>query len=151
MSDELADEWHVAVCRALEARVKNRDFFMWVTASPGDGATPPDEVADEDWQAVADDVESWLEGIHVDSADPNDPPRHEAAVATTGIELTATPKKPNRRGTDPLVLNLYPGMTYFTGSHSAGPAPELPEDDSPEPPEEAPEPAEEAPEPREDG
>ena len=135
MSDDLSDEWHGAVCRELESRVKNRDFWLWVTASPGDEAAPPEEIPDEDWQEVADEVENWLEGIFADTVDPNDPPGHEAAIATTRIELTASPKKPNRRGTDPLVLNLYPGMTYFTGSHSAGPAPELPDDDLPEPPE----------------
>ncbi len=129
MSDELADEWHVTVGRELEARVKNRDFFMWVTVDPGDGAASPEEVVEEDWQRVADDVAEWLDGTSPDTADPNDPPRHEVAVATARIELSASPKKQNRRGTDPLVLNLYPGMTYFTGSHSAGPAPELPEDD----------------------
>ncbi len=129
MNDELSDQWHIAVCRELESQVKNRDFFLWVTAEPAEGAAPPEEVEPDDWRAVAEEVAQWLEGIALESVDPNDPPKHESRVATTRIELAATPKKEKRRGTDPLVLNLYPGMTYFTGSHSASPAPELPDDD----------------------
>lgn len=129
MTDELADQWHIAVCRELESRVKNRDFFLWVEVAPGDGASPPEEVDPDGWKVVADGVADWLGGMSADGVDANDPPKHEAQVATTRIEVTATPKKPNRRGTDPLVLNLYPGMTYFTGSHSTGPAPQLPDED----------------------
>ena len=129
MTDELADQWHVAVCTGLESRVKNRDFFLWVTAEPGEGAGPPEELDADDWTALGEDIAEWLDGMSPDGIDANDPPKHQAQLATTRIEVTATPKKPNRRGTDPLVLNLYPGMTYFTGSHSAGPAPELPDDE----------------------
>lgn len=129
MSDDLPDQWHVAVCRELESEVKNRDFFLWVTAEPGEGAPPPQDVGAEDWRAVSRQVAEWLDGINADSVASDDPPKQEVRIATTRIELTATPKKQNRRGTDPLVLNLYPGMTYFTGSYSAGPAPELPDDD----------------------
>lgn len=129
MSDELANDWHVAVCKELEERVKNRDFFMWVTVEPAEGSSAPEEVDDAGWQALADDVAEWLGGVHPDTADPDDPPRHEATLPAARIELSASPKKPNRRGTDPLVLNLYPGMTYFTGSHSAGPAPQPPDED----------------------
>ncbi len=129
MSDERANEWHIAVCTELEARVKNRDFFLWVTAEPGEGASSPEEVDSDGWKAVADEVAGWLGEMSADNVDANDPPTHETQLETTRIELAATPKKPNRRGTDPLVLNLYPGMTYFTGSHSTGPAPDLPDDD----------------------
>ena len=129
MSDELSDQWHVSVCTELESRVKNRDFFLWVTAEPGEGAGPPEEVEADEWQAAADGVGTWLGGMTADTVDANDPPKHEAEVATTRITITATPKKPNRRGTDPLVLNLYPGMTYFTGSHSASPAEQPPDED----------------------
>lgn len=129
MSDERADQWHIAVCRELESRVKNRDFFLWVTAEPGEGASSPEDVDPDGWQAVADEVADWLGGMSPDGVDANDPPKHEAQIKATRIELAASPKKPNRRGTDPLVLNLYPGMTYFTGSHSAGPAPDLPDED----------------------
>ncbi len=129
MSDELSDQWHAAVCRELESRVKNRDFWLWVTAEPGEGATPPEDVDADGWSALAEDVAGWLGGLSADSVDPNDPAKHKTRLATTRVELSATPKKKNRRGTDPLVLNLYPGMTYFTGSHSTGPAPDLPDDD----------------------
>jgi hypothetical protein len=128
VSDELADQWHVAVCKELESRVKNRDFWLWVTAETPDEAGAPEEVDADSWKALGDEVAEWLGGMSADRVDADDPPKHEAQIETTRIELAATPKKPNRRGTDPLVLNLYPGMTYFTGSHSAGPAPELPDD-----------------------
>ena len=129
MSEERANQWHIAVCSELESRVKNRDFFLWVTVEPGEGASAPEEVDSDGLKAVGDEVAEWLGGISADAVDANAPPKHEAHIATPRIELAATPKKPNRRGTDPLVLNLYPGMTYFTGSHSTGPAPELPDDD----------------------
>lgn len=129
MSDERADRWHIAVCTELESRVKNRDFFLWIEADPGECTSSPEEVDSDSWKAVADEVAEWLDGMSPEGVDANDPPRHEAHIETTRIELAATPKKPNRRGTDPLVLNLYPGMTYFTGSHSTGPAPDLPDDD----------------------
>lgn len=129
MSDELANEWHLAVCAQLESRVKNRDFFLWVSADPGEGAGPPEETSDEDWQALGEDVANWLGGTIADSVDPNDPAKHETSVGATRIELSASPKKPNRRGSDPLVLNLYPGMAYFTGRHSTGPAHQPPDED----------------------
>jgi hypothetical protein len=129
MSDERADQWHIAVCAELESRVKNRDFFLWVTAEPAEEESSPEDVGSDGWQAVAGEVAEWLGGMSPDGVDANDPPKHEARVGTTRIELAATPKKANRRGTDPLVLNLYPGMTYFTGSHSTGPAPQPPDDD----------------------
>lgn len=128
--DDLTDRWHAAVCRELESRVKNRDFWVWVTVEPGAEATPPDNLAPEAWQGFAEKAANWLGGFSAEKVDPDDPPKHEAEVAGTRVELSATPKKPNRRGSDPLILNLYPGMTYFTGSYSAGPAPELPEEDS---------------------
>ena len=129
MSDDVADQWHVAVCNELESRVKNRDFWLWVTAEPGEASTAPGEVGSEAWQALAAEVAEWLGGISADSVDADDPPKRESQIAATSVELTATPKKPNRRGTDPLVLNLYPGMTYFMGSYSAGPAVQPPDED----------------------
>jgi len=129
MSDELPEQWHSAVCGELESRVKNRDFWLWVSAEPGEGAPAPGEVGDEDWAALGAEVADWLGGMSADAVDADDPPKHESRVGATRIELTATPKKANRRGSDPLILNLYPGMTYFTGTYSAGPAPELPDDD----------------------
>ncbi len=128
MGDELSEEWHVTTCRELESRVRNRDFFLWVSVDPGEGAPAPEEVGEDAWRALGDDVAHWLGGISADAADRDDPPKHETRIATARVEVIATPKKPNRRGTDPLVLNLYPGMTYFSGWYSAGPAPQLPDD-----------------------
>ena len=129
MGDDLAEQWHLAVCSELESRVKNRDFFLWVAAEPGEEAVPPEETDAEAWKALGEEVADWLGGTSADRVDPNEPVKLEVSVGDTRVELSATPKKPNRRGSDPLVLNLYPGMTYFTGSHSTGPAPQPPDED----------------------
>ena len=129
MSDDLANQWHIAVCTQLENRVKNRDFWLWVTAEPAEGAGAPEAVDDGEWSTLGSDVADWLGGMSADAVDPDDPAKHENEVATTRIELSATPKKPNRRGSDPLILNLYPGMTYFTGQHSTGPAHQPPDEE----------------------
>lgn len=129
MSDELSDRWHIAVCTELESRVKNRDFFLWVSAEPSGDASPPEQLDAEEWTALGQAVAEWLDGMSVEAVSSDDPPTHEAHAGGTLVALTATPKKPNRRGTDPLVLNRYPGATYFQGTYSAGPAPELPDDD----------------------
>ena len=133
MSDELADQWHRAVCNELEAQVKNRLFFLWVSVDPqqaGEGSVPtPEEVEPQEWKAVAESVEGWLESLNPDTVDADDPPKFDARPAETAVELAAIPKKERRRGSDPLILNLHPGLTYFTGSYTARPAPELPDDD----------------------
>jgi len=129
MSDDLLDQWHRAAANELEARVKNRLFFLTIGIDPsqaqGGSTSSPTDVAPETWDTVADGVEQWLEGIDPDVADADDPPSYEARPAETSIELTATPKKPKRRGTDPLVVNPYPSVSAFGGSYTTGPPPEF--------------------------
>ncbi len=129
MSDDLLDQWHRAVAKELEARVKSRVFFLQVGAEPareaGRPATDPMDVAPESWQTVAEGVERWLEGLDPDAVDADDPPTYEVQPGDTPISLAATPKKKKRRGTDPLVVNPYPTVSAFTGSYTTGPPPQF--------------------------
>lgn len=127
MSDEnLQHQWHRAVCKELEGRVKGRRFLVWVKADPGQGegaeSTVPEEVDPEGWEALAESTEEWLGGLDQASVDPNERPRHELRLADVRIELSAAPKKTKRQGTGSLVANPFPGIATFTESHSAKPA-----------------------------
>jgi len=129
MSEDLLDQWHRAVSKELEARVKSRLFFLNIATEParagGGPATSPMDVASEEWETVAEGVEQWLAGLDPDAAGQDDPPTYEVRPGVTTIELTATPKKPKRRGTDPLIVNPYPEVNSFTGSYSTGPPPQF--------------------------
>lgn len=129
MSDDLLDQWHRAVAKELEARVKSRTFFLHIGTEPagagGGPATSPMDVAAETWETLAEGVEQWLAGLDPDATDADNPPTYEARPGETPIELTATPKKKRRRGTDPLIVNPYPTVSSFTGSYTTGPPPEF--------------------------
>jgi hypothetical protein len=129
MSDDLLDQWHRAVATELEARVKSRLFFVHVgidAALAGDGpATSPAEVGPKTWETLAEGVEQWLAGLDPDATDGDNPPTYEARPGDTPIELSATPKKLNRRGTDPLIVNPYPAVNSFGGTYSTGPPPQF--------------------------
>ena len=129
MSEDLQYQWHESVSKELEARVKNRMFFLTVAVEPeraGRGpAKTPKDVDAPTWETTAQSVEQWLEGLDPDAVDQDDPPTHELRPEEVAVQLTAIPKKTNRRGTDPLVLNPYPGVTAFTGSYTTGPPPEF--------------------------
>ncbi len=129
MSEDLLDQWHRAVARELEARVKNRAFFLTIGTEPARAGSGPEmsptDVGPQAWATVAEGVEQWLGGIDPDSADADNPPTYQARPGDIPIELTATPKKPRRRGTDPLIVNPYPTVTSFGGSYTTGPPPQF--------------------------
>jgi len=133
MTDDLQAEWHRATTRELEARVKNRTFFVTIEPeeTAGEGTTDPEEVDSPTWEAVADSVERWLEGLDPKAIDPDAPPSFQVQPGNTPIELSATPKKEKRQGSDPLIVNPFPGVPYFPGSYTTGPPPEF--DDGTEP------------------
>lgn len=133
MSDETQAEWHRAVTRELEARVKNRMFFVTIEPEEtgSEGATDLEEVDSPTWEAVAESVERWLEGLDPDAVDPDAPATFEVRPGGNLVALSAAPKKEKRRGTDPLILNPYPGVPFFPGSYSTGPPPVF--DDGTEP------------------
>lgn len=134
MSDELQAEWHRAITRELEARVKNRTFFVTIEpeVAGGEGAMDPEQVDSPTWEAAAESVERWLEGLDADAIDLDAPPTFEVQPGNTLVALSATPKKEKRRGTDPLILNPYPGVPFFPGSYTTGPPPVF--DDGTDPP-----------------
>lgn len=128
MSEGLHDQWHLAVSRELEARVKGRMFFVRVavaTEQTAPGASTPADVGDDVWDSLAERVEQWLEGLDPDAVDEDNLPEYEVRPGDTLLELAAIPKKPNRRGTNPLIVNPYPGIAVFTGSYSTGPPPQF--------------------------
>lgn len=129
MSDNLLDQWHRAVSAELEARVKSRLFFLHIGTVPakaaGGSAAGPMDVVSEEWETVAEGVEQWLAGLDPDAVDADNLPTFHARPGETYIELTATPKKPNRRGTNPLIVNPYPEVNAFTGSYTTGPPPQF--------------------------
>ncbi|MGI9082415.1 MAG: hypothetical protein ACR2FZ_09060 [Thermoleophilaceae bacterium] len=126
MSDEIQDEWHRAVCKELEARVKPRTFLVWVKVTLGEAgqgsATTPGEVDPTAWETVAKSAEGWLEGLDQNAVDDQNPPKDELRLADVVIELTASPKNTKRQGAGLLIGNPYPGVVSFTGSYSTGPA-----------------------------
>ncbi|MDQ6751103.1 MAG: hypothetical protein M3Z33_10165 [Actinomycetota bacterium] len=126
MSNDVYDEWHLAVSKELEARVKGRMFFVRVTVAPeaaAGGATSPAEVDEESWKGVAASVEEWLAGLDPDVVGDDNMPEHEVRPGGTPVELAALPKKEKRRGKDPLIVNPFPGIEVFTGTHTSGAVP----------------------------
>ena len=126
MSAELHEDWHLAAAKELEARVKNRDFFVRVAVDPEQAAKAgagPGDLDGQAWEEAAQGAERWLEGIDPEAVDLDDLPEYEVRRGETPIVLAAIPKKPKRRGTDPLIVNPYPGVAVFTGSYTTGPPP----------------------------
>ena len=127
MSEETHDQWHRAVCKELEARVKARTFLVWVKVTPGEGGqgstTTPGEVDPTAWETVAESAQGWLEGLDQNAVDHQNPPKDELRLADVVIELTASPKNTKRQGSGLLIGNPYPGVISFTESYSTGPAP----------------------------
>ena len=125
MTEALHEQWHLAAARELDARVRNRMFFLQVTVTPEHAAAgpPPTEVDEQAWEAAGEEVERWLGRLDPDAVDEDQPPEHQIRPGDVTIELAAMPKKPKRRGTDPLIVNPYPGIVVFTGSYSTGPPP----------------------------
>jgi len=127
VSEETHDQWHRAVCKELEARVKARTFLVWVKVTPGEGgqgsATTPGEVDPTAWETVAESAQGWLEGLDQNAVDHQNPPKDELRLADVVIELTASPKNTKRQGSGLLIGNPYPGVVSFTESYSTGPAP----------------------------
>lgn len=132
MSDEMQDQWHRAVCKELESRVKARTFLVWVKVTPGEAgqapATTPAGVDPTAWETVAESAEQWLGGLDQNAVDEKDPPKDELRLADVVIELTASPKNTKRQGSGLLIGNPYPGVVSFTESHSTGPAPAFDDD-----------------------
>lgn len=95
MSEDLHDQWHLAVSKELEARVKGRIFFVKVSVAEeaAPGAASPTDVDAATWETVAESVQQWLEGLDPDTVDEDNLPEYVVRPADTSIELAAIPRR----------------------------------------------------------
>lgn len=85
-------EWHERVRRALDFRVKNPDFLLWIVVD-----AEPEVTLDE--EALLQDVETWLGRLDADHVfRQRDEPEHTWNVSALVVRFTAVPKRPEARG-----------------------------------------------------
>ena len=99
-------EWHREVAAELERRVENRDFLLWLNVT---GRRRGERV---DYDAIGREVETWLRSLNADSHSPREP-AFPVYGPTLDLEIRAIPKKPEARGTVPLVANPVPTGPYW--------------------------------------
>ncbi len=99
-------EWHREVAAELERRVRNRDFFLWLNVTGRRRGEPVD------YGAMSGELEIWLRGLDPDSHSPGDP-GFQVRGPTLDLEVRAIPKKPEARGSQPLVANPVPAVAYW--------------------------------------
>jgi hypothetical protein len=101
-------EWHERVRDALNSKIENPNFFVWidVTAEPG-------AVLDE--EELRGDVEEWLGGLDADGViEVRSSPVHEYSTGGLSVVLRALPKKPEARGRSTLIVgNPVPAFAYW--------------------------------------
>ena len=95
---------HHRVSDALEQRVRNRDWFLWITVHRVD--------PDADLERLALEVEAWLSRHDPDEVE-GEPPELDYVARGLRLTLRAIPKKRHARGDDPLVGNPYPAFAYW--------------------------------------
>jgi hypothetical protein len=105
-----AVEWHERVRRALDFKIDNPDFFVWIVleASPG---------ASLDEHALRQDVEDWLDRLDADQVfQERGEPEHTWEAGGLLVRFTAIPKRPEARGTGvPIVGNPVSPAAYWSG------------------------------------
>jgi hypothetical protein len=99
-------EWHREVAAELERRVQNRDFFVWLNVTGRRRGEPVD------YDAIAREIETWLRGLDPDTHSPAEPGL-QTYGPTLDLEVRAIPKKPEARGSQPLVANPVPAVAYW--------------------------------------
>lgn len=103
-------QWHERVRRALDFRIDNPGFFLWIVveAKPGAGL---------DEQALRRDVEDWLGELDADQVfQERGEPEHTWEEGGLVVRFTAVPKKPEARGTRvPIVGNPVSRAAYWSG------------------------------------
>jgi hypothetical protein len=103
---------HQRLVEALEAGVRNRDWFVWLGVNVT-GEVNADAI---ELGKIVQFVEDWLGGLDPDTKYPEPP---DAAMTPDNIvyfEFQAIAKKPQARGTRPLVGNPVPAFAYYAGS-----------------------------------
>jgi len=103
-------QWHERVRRALDFKIENPDFFVWIVveANPGAGL---------DEQALRRNVEDWLGKLDADRVfQERGEPEHTWEAGGLVVRFTAIPKKPEARGTGvPIVGNPVSRAAYWSG------------------------------------
>lgn len=123
-------EWHERVRRALDFKVDQPDFVVWIVVEADGGAS-----LDED--ALRQDVEGWLGRLDADRVfEERDEPVHTWEAGGLLVRFTAVPKKPEARGTGvPIVGNPLSPAAYGSGFVRSGTGvPVLSAEPSPRPP-----------------
>lgn len=110
MARTRAFQWHERVRRALDFKIDNPDFFVWIVLEAS-----PDASLDE--QALRQDVEDWLGQLDADQVfQERGEPEHTWEAGGLLIRFTAIPKKPEARGTGvPIVGNPVSPAAYWSG------------------------------------
>jgi hypothetical protein len=101
---------HYALRDALNGRLTNTDFFVWITVRP---TGEQQEFRNLDW--IVHDTETWLASLDPDAERDLASERffHDPAAE---VQIRALPKKPEARGkgTQPIVGNPEPILTGWT-------------------------------------
>jgi hypothetical protein len=110
-------EWHEQVRAALDFKIDNADFFLWIVVEADPGATL-------DEHELRRDVEAWLNGHDPDHVfQTRHQPEHAWDRAGLVVRFTAIPKKPEARGSSgPIVGNPTPPAAHWAGPMIAVPA-----------------------------
>jgi hypothetical protein len=99
-------EWHREIAAELERRVRNRDFFVWLNVTGRRRGEPTD------YDTLAREIETGLRGLDAETHSPMEPGFH-AHGPKLDLEVRAIPKKPDARGSQPLVANPVPAVPYW--------------------------------------
>lgn len=78
---------------ALNQRLTNGDFFVWISVRP-----TGERVEFEDLDAIVSKAETWLSSLDPDRVDASDLPERTYSDKAAEVELRAIPKKPSARG-----------------------------------------------------
>jgi hypothetical protein len=108
-------EWHERVRAALDFKIENPNFFLWIGVTAA-----PDARLDE--PALQRDVEAWLGRLDPDRVfHDRDEPEHTWDASGLLVRLTAIPKKAEARAVGgPVVGNPAPPDAYRSGVVRAG-------------------------------
>jgi hypothetical protein len=108
-------DWHERVRGALDFKIDNPDFFLWIVVEAEPGASL-------DEHTLREDLERWLGQLDADEVfRKRDEPEHTWHAAGLTVRFTAIPKKPEARGLGvPIVGNPIPPAAYWSGVVRSG-------------------------------
>ena len=83
---------HSALRDALNERLENKDFFVWLDVRPTGKAQEF-----EDLSEIVAETENWLEGLDPDDIEEKQLPKRHIEQEAASVEITALPRKPEVR------------------------------------------------------